>query len=331
MSESKKVNLFFLYMLCFYIIISLAILPLFSKQLAGNINIQLIISQGLIAIPCFAYCLLTKGKAFDNIETEPIGIKVILLLACFTITMMPVISFVNALSMMFVENHVAANLSGICNNPLWYSILLMAVLPALVEEFAFRGIIYNGYKKSGNIKGAVFLTSLLFGCFHMNFNQFLYAFVMSIFMVLIYEATDSIFSTITIHALFNGFSTYMQYVQIRVMRDIEQKAQESEEYRKLSQRLNESRENAAYSYVNDTLQEKLSVLIPLFIIGAIALVLSIILLRQIAKLCNRTDKLKQIVSFKKIEGDAHTTNAKLYDLPLFLGIGICILFMIRAM
>ena len=301
-------------------------LPVLHKYIGQNVNLLLIISQSLLAIPSIAYVLISRGRAVDNIETNGLSAKVIFLLVCFTLSMIPVISFVNTLTMMFTKNHVTSNLSGIFNNPLWYSLLLMAVLPAMIEEFAFRGIIYNGYKKSGNIKGAIFFTSLLFGCFHMNFNQFLYAFVMSLFMLLIYEATNSLFSTIIMHMLFNGFSTFAQYQVIALEKRIEQRINESEEYRKQLEQLRESK--TITSYADYAVSEKIAILLRVFVIAVIGLTIAILLLRKIAKECNSTEKLKRILSLKK--ENPEQKSERIIDVPLAIALIICVLFMVSS-
>ena len=57
---------------------------------------------------------------------------------------------------------------------------MMALFGPFCEEFCFRGVVYRGYLKSGNVTGAVLLSSLLFGLMHMNFNQAPYAFALAL-------------------------------------------------------------------------------------------------------------------------------------------------------
>ena len=58
--------------------------------------------------------------------------------------------------------------------------LVMAVLPAVSEEFLFRGILYNTYRKTSPILG-VFLSALFFALLHGNFNQIPYALFLELF------------------------------------------------------------------------------------------------------------------------------------------------------
>ena len=62
------------------------------------------------------------------------------------------------------------------------------------------------------MKAALVLSGLLFGCMHMNFNQFCYAFVAGIALGILLEATGSIFATMTAHFVINGWSTALMAV-----------------------------------------------------------------------------------------------------------------------
>ena len=85
---------------------------------------------------------------------------------------------------------------------LFLNILFVALLPAFVEEFVFRGVFYQTYRKS-SMKAALVLSGLLFGCMHMNFNQFLYTFVFGMILVFMMEATGSIVTSMICHFLLN--------------------------------------------------------------------------------------------------------------------------------
>jgi hypothetical protein len=81
----------------------------------------------------------------------------------------------------------------------------MAVIPACIEEFVFRGIFYHSYRKSG-ILGAALLSGVLFGMLHLNINQFIYAFFIGIIFALLVEATGSMFSSMLAHFAINTYS-----------------------------------------------------------------------------------------------------------------------------
>ena len=86
-----------------------------------------------------------------------------------------------------------------------------AVVPAICEELAFRGIILTNLDPYG--KGTAILGSaLLFGLMHMNPAQFLYTTVMGIMLGLVYVKTKSIWLCMVIHFVNNGLSVIQDIV-----------------------------------------------------------------------------------------------------------------------
>lgn len=86
-----------------------------------------------------------------------------------------------------------------------YVIIGCAVLPALTEEFAFRGIILGSLRKFGDIP-AILVSAILFGIFHGNFIQIPFALIVGIGFGLITVMTNSIWPAVIAHFLNNAFS-----------------------------------------------------------------------------------------------------------------------------
>ncbi len=82
-------------------------------------------------------------------------------------------------------------------------ILIFAVLPAVVEEFLFRGIIFNGLKQKFNAIGAITLSSLMFTIMHLNIYQVVYQFALGVVLAMIVYYTGSIFYSIILHFINN--------------------------------------------------------------------------------------------------------------------------------
>lgn len=87
----------------------------------------------------------------------------------------------------------------------------IVVIPPLVEEFVFRGVVLNGLRKFGN-GFAIFGSAFLFGMFHGNFMQIPFAFVVGLVFALIVVRTGNLWITIIIHALNNGFSVLCEFL-----------------------------------------------------------------------------------------------------------------------
>lgn len=86
-----------------------------------------------------------------------------------------------------------------------YMILCVAVMPALVEEFVFRGAILGLLRPYGKWP-AIIVSSLLFSLIHGNFVQIPFAFIVGLALGMVSVATKSIWPAILIHFLNNAYS-----------------------------------------------------------------------------------------------------------------------------
>lgn len=98
------------------------------------------------------------------------------------------------------------------SNELIYTIVAAAVLPALVEEFAFRGVILGSLRKFGDMPAIVF-SATIFALFHGNFVQIPFAFLVGIALGLTVVITNSIWPAIIAHFLNNSYAVIVNAVQ----------------------------------------------------------------------------------------------------------------------
>ena len=91
------------------------------------------------------------------------------------------------------------------DTPLWLGILSFGILAPLGEEFVFRGVVYGRLKKVGGVPAAVVISGLLFGLFHGNLVQAVYATALGIVLAVVYEIYDSILAPMAFHAVANLF------------------------------------------------------------------------------------------------------------------------------
>ncbi len=225
MSNTKKADILFLSM----ILIHIGVIFLF-RILGTSINIStnqsLILSQLLILVPATIFLLITKTNPIKLIRFKKIDIATIGMVILLTILLMPLITFINALSMLLSENAVTSLTNEMKGNSLLLNLILMAVIPALSEEFVFRGVLFHTYRKSSVLYGAI-LSGLIFGLMHLNFNQFSYAFVLGIIFAMILEATGSIYATMIAHFVINGNSVVMMEVSEKILRFLGERGQEA--------------------------------------------------------------------------------------------------------
>jgi len=101
------------------------------------------------------------------------------------------------------------------NHPLLFAMALFCIiiLAPLVEEFMFRGLLQNWFKRYLGTYWAILLTAILFSFFHFSSSQGLgnisiigSLFILACFLGFIYERQKSLISSITLHASFNLIS-----------------------------------------------------------------------------------------------------------------------------
>lgn len=93
-------------------------------------------------------------------------------------------------------------------------------LPALSEEFFFRGIIYGSLKKFGKTV-AIVVSSVLFSLIHGNLVQIPFAFVVGLILGYITAEADSIWPAVIVHFINNFMSCVISYVGIIFNEDIQ--------------------------------------------------------------------------------------------------------------
>ena len=84
----------------------------------------------------------------------------------------------------------------------------LAVIAPIFEELWFRGLVLESLRPYGN-GFAIFVSAILFGLTHSNFEQFFYAAALGVFLGYIAVSTRSIITTTIMHAMFNSISGVM--------------------------------------------------------------------------------------------------------------------------
>ncbi len=91
----------------------------------------------------------------------------------------------------------------------WYfpviTMLGGAILPALVEEFALRGIVLGALRKYGDTF-AIVVSAALFGLMHGNLSQIPFAFIIGLYLGFITIKTGSVWSAVLLHFINNAFA-----------------------------------------------------------------------------------------------------------------------------
>ncbi|TWT98046.1 ABC-2 family transporter protein [Botrimarina colliarenosi] len=108
-----------------------------------------------------------------------------------------------------LSDAVEAQLSGFSQligeaPPIGVVLLLLAVLPAVCEEIAFRGVILAGLRKSLGDAGGVLMTAVFFGATHTVLQQSLAAAPVGALLGVIALRTGSLLPCVVFHAAYNS-------------------------------------------------------------------------------------------------------------------------------
>ncbi len=95
------------------------------------------------------------------------------------------------------------------------SVIATAITPAIVEEFAMRGVAFSALRKYGN-GFAVLVTAGIFGLLHGNLEQIPFAFLIGLYLGFLTAKTKSIVPAVVLHFYNNLSSVIFSYVQDNV-------------------------------------------------------------------------------------------------------------------
>lgn len=205
----KRINRFIPVLFISYILLSILAGTVIGVM---DINMPLwgsyLISQAIVLIPALIYVAIHKINIIACMPYRKLRISDGLLSLLFGYALVPTMLFVSNLTSLFSTNYVQDSVQELIAYPFVVQLLIIAVLPACVEEFVFRGLIYHSYRKNG-ILGAAVLSGLVFGLMHLNINQLSYALLMGIVFELLVEATGSMYSSMLAHFAANSYSVIL--------------------------------------------------------------------------------------------------------------------------
>lgn len=90
--------------------------------------------------------------------------------------------------------------------PLWARMICYEVVAPFAEEILFRRVIYKKLRGISPVWLAAVVSALLFGVYHGNLVQGIYAFIMGIFLAVVYEWTGSFVAPVVFHMVANHLS-----------------------------------------------------------------------------------------------------------------------------
>lgn len=209
MNKTKSINRLFLCMVVWAlaspILLQGVLSPLTTVQLSAA-------GEFLFAVPVILYLAIKRIRPKEWIPFRRIGLSTVLMSMLAGFLLLPLVTFINACSMLFATNYVSETSAQLMDNPVWVNLLVIAVIPAVVEELIYRGIFYHAYREKGVILGAA-ASAIVFGVMHRNLNQFFYAAVLGVIFCILVEITGSIYASMAAHFTINGWNVLLMAIQ----------------------------------------------------------------------------------------------------------------------
>lgn len=209
----KKAGWLYLIIACVSIGISFLLTALYAKaDFELDMIPNILLSEAMLIVPTFFVLLFSKDNIKEVLSIRKIKWSTFFGVVAFTMAASPLVTLVNLVSQFFVKNTVTENSAQFLSLHPLLLVFFVGMLAPVCEEVVFRGAIFGGMKKEGNVFKAVMASGLLFGLLHMNINQASYAFVIGILLGFLVEATGSIFSSILFHVLVNSSNAIMMAI-----------------------------------------------------------------------------------------------------------------------
>jgi membrane protease YdiL (CAAX protease family) len=204
--------------------------PLQNLQFANAFKwVQLLSSIGMFGLSAILFSFLKKKNGFEYLRMNKMPkIDVIAWVVPIVIFSMPIIAilfFYNQqihfgamdkwLRDVELQNGeiTKAMLSSTTLLGLAFNLIVVAIVPGIVEELFFRGVLQNIINESSKNKHiAIWFTALIFSAVHMEFLGFFPRLLMGAMLGYMYVWTGNIWINIFAHALNNGISVVAFYL-----------------------------------------------------------------------------------------------------------------------
>ena len=179
--------------------------------------VEILISIAAGFIPGLFYFIISRRKISESIRVKRVEAKLLIPIVFVglggaMIANVATDIFLNNIGIFGLENTVNFTEDAYTLPDIILSIIATAVVPALIEEFTFRGIIMGGLRKFGDAF-AILVSSIVFGAFHGNMTQAVFAFFFFFLFAFFDCKTNSIIPSIIIHFSNNLYAVLMDLMQ----------------------------------------------------------------------------------------------------------------------
>ena len=199
----KMANITFLFCIIFEVVGIMTIL--FFGMVGAQMSIYFMTFM-------FSLFLWRKHKGEIEIKLKKVEPVKLAQLSVITVCGIPIALFLNYFAGL-LSSAGADSAEDVNTYPLILSLVVFAVVPAVVEEFVFRGVILGAYSKV-DVKAGIVISSLFFALLHFSFGSVMYGFFFGLLFAVIRLSTGNLIYTIIMHCLFNTINVLMSYMRL---------------------------------------------------------------------------------------------------------------------
>ena len=158
----------------------------------------------------FAVCMARKRREEFTIPFEKPKAGTLLQSIGISVCGIPIALMLSALASL-LSSAGADSSEDIAKYPVWLAIIAFAIVPAVVEEYVFRGLILGAYMKI-DMRAAVVISGLFFALLHFSLGSILYGFFYGCLFALIRIATGNMIYSMAMHLAFNAVNVVVAYM-----------------------------------------------------------------------------------------------------------------------
>lgn len=226
MKKVMRVNIYFVIILLLELIMPGLLFPIYKSLGLSDVRIQLLLNHTILfLVPAIIYVIITKSNIKETFRLNKLHVKDFFMIVVLAFICQPIMMFFSVVTGLFFPNNVGELITTMAQQtPYIVMLLLVAVMPAITEEVTIRGIVLSGYDKKNKFLAAA-ITGIMFGIFHLDPQQFLYAAVLGFILAYVVRITNSIFASVLMHFIINGTSVTIQKIMLSFSTTIDSSAQ----------------------------------------------------------------------------------------------------------
>ena len=189
-----------------------------TESLTEHLMIIVLLANLITLLGLWLYFIIRKKKVFKELSIHKISPNLYLPLSIlafalnlFTVTAMALLPISET-----TMNGYNSSSNILFAGNIFVSIVSIVIVAPIFEEILFRGLIYNRLKTGMPIWIAAVISSLIFGVVHGHIIWVIYATLLALVFVYLFELTGSLFTCIFAHFIYNLSGLLINFIPVDI-------------------------------------------------------------------------------------------------------------------